>query len=1275
MRNLIPHFVQEEYKKKNYEGTFEALTMFVDVSGFTPMTQALMEKGKRGAEILAAVMNGLFDMLVDAVYERAGFVSVFAGDAFTAIFPFGNENIPDDMVILHVFACIDKIQSIFLRHGIQTTPFGQFALQFKVGISKGTVNWGIVGRTEKTYFFRGEAIDGCAVAEHHAEKGDIIFDERVAQTLRSVPHIAGSAGNISVVQKGYYRLHEIPKAAVQKLKRPKFPRRKALSKKVVTRFLPDALIDFTEIGEFRNVAPIFISFEGISTVQELDDWAFVLLENIKTFGGYFNHLDFGDKGSVVLCGFGAPVAYENTIERALDFILAVKEDLQGFENLAGLKFRAGITYGTAYAGIAGGEKRCVYTFYGEVVNLAARFMMQAAWEEILVSEAVCNKAEQFIFEHKGDFPYKGFTEPVPTYTLIGQKPVVRRKVFTEQMIGRRAELQQLQDFAAPIFAGKFSGIAYIYGEAGIGKSRLAYALQEELQAQHTINWCNCPADQILRQPFNPFKTFFMRYFEQFSENTEAENKARFEEKYEALIEALNPHPGSPPKGEGDSSPLLVGEGSGVRSELIRTKSIIGAQLGLFWPESLWEQLDAKGKYENTLSAIKNFFLAQSLLAPVVIELEDGHWIDSDSLVLLNVLTRNIADYPIFFLSTLRYNDDGAKTIFQLEGVREFSIDLNYLSAEDVKHQAEAELEGSISNQLHNVLLEKTNGNPFFVQQLARYFVEQESITLKDDTWHLTSDALELPETVNAVLVARIDRLAEEVKDVVKTAAVIGREFDIVLLSTILKKDVLSQVQIVRKAQIWEELQELLYIFKHALLRDAAYQMQLKSRLCELHQLVAETMEALYATRSEKRYADLAFHYEKAEIGDKAIEYLGKAGDQAKAQYHNQQGIELYDRLLVQLQNVFGYAEVEIDTLLKKAEICELTGDWKACQQASEEALELAEQIDDKRRIGEANLLLGIIFWRAEQYDKAMTYFGQALELFEAAKVRAGIGRVYKNMGRVYWRKGDDNAAMACYEKALNIYEELEDLLSIAITTNNIGILYTELKVNYDAAMTWYQKSLQISEELGEMLNRSSVLNNTGECYRLQGNYDAAMAHYEKALELYEELGDKLGIAIALANLGLVYKAKDDCDTAIDYYDRAIPIMRDLESKYFLCSCLIDKADTLFLLQRYEEAQTLNAEGLQIVEEIGDEEYIFKGKVLSVRIAFALGNEDAQRRFDEMLQQTENDTEIATLHYELWKMTRGEEHRQAALKLYQTLYATTPNIEYKTRMEEMENYKD
>ncbi len=1358
MRNLIPHVIQEHYLKEEFEGNVEALTIFVDVSGFTPMTQSLMKHGDEGAEALAVILNDVFGRMVNAVYKHGGFITLFAGDAFTAVFPFKEDGLSDETRAVHVVQCAGRMQSIFHRHGIQTTPFGQFTLRVKVGVSRGNVHWGIVGDDLKGFFYRGEAIDGCAQAEHHAEKGDIILDQPLVDMLHQ------DTLDLEPVDTGYYRLQHLKKAAPQS-SLPNMPRLPRLKKQVLATFLPDAVIAFKRIGEFRTVMAVFISFSGIATKAELDEFTSLVLSQIVRYGGYFKETDFGDKGGVMVCFFGAPVAHEYDVDRALTFMLAVTQMIQTRDSLAGLRIRAGITRGRAYTGIIGGAKRCQYAVLGAIVNLAARLMMKAEWGDIFVSQEVRDKTVQFTFAEKGTLQYKGIAHPVPTYTLLSRKSGIRHQPFTGTMIGRQEELQQLQDFAAPIFQHRFAGIVYIYGEAGIGKSRLTYALWEALSDHHDLTWLNCPANQILRKPFNPFISCLMRYFDQSSEHTEAENRARFEGKYRELIETLTPHPGPlprgegeeplpgpPPQGEGVDSPLIVGEGPGVRSELMRTKSIIGAQLGLFWPDSLWEHLNAKGKYDNTLAALKHFFLAHSVLKPLVIELEDGHWFDSDSRTFLDALTRNVAQYPILLLSTLRCNDNGTKTTFQIDRGAILEIDLNYFSATDIRHCAEVELNDAISDDLHTLLLQKTNGNPFFVQQLTRYFVENDVVSLQDGTWRLTSAVLKLPDTINAILIARIDRLADELKAVVKTAAVIGREFDLILLSAILKQDLRVQVQIAREAQIWEEIQEWVYLFTHALLRDAAYQMQLKSRLRELHQLTAETMEVLYATRSEKHYADLAFHYENAGVTDKTIEYLRKAADEAKAQYHNHQALELYERLLKHLKGSENLSGLEIDTLLKKAGMLRLTGHWNACQEVCEDALGLTEQRGDTHRQGWAELTLGIFFRDVGEYDNAMASFGRARASFERVNERAGIGRVLKAMGMVHADRGDYDLAMPCYKQAFTMCEELGDSLGIAknarnmgrvymdksdyeaamtwyhkslqlcealgeklekarvlnnmgncyrqqgdgeaaiayynqafkigeelgdshgigIIANNMGILCTELKGDYDAAMTWYHKSLQIGEELGDKLNRAKVLNNIGECCRLKGDYGIAMAWYHKSQQISEKLGDKPGLAITLGNIGHIYRAQCDYKRALEPYDRALAIFRKLENKYCLCEYAIGKAEALFSLQRYEEAQELNTEGSRMAEEVGDKEYMFKGKVLSVRIAFALGDEDVPRRLEEMLQQTQDEAEIAALHYELWQMTHHEPHRQTALKIYQRLYETTPNIEYKTRMDEMQD---
>jgi class 3 adenylate cyclase len=320
MKNLIPNFIQKKYQKDICDGNFDAFTMFIDISGFTQMTEALMEQGEEGAEILSQILNRVFNPIVNAIYANGGFISTFAGDAFTAIFP--KENTND---AFHLFSCAQNIQSIFENDGLQQTKVGDFQLQVKIGLSYGNVDWGIVGHERKTYFFSGEGVDGCAHSEHQAEKGQTIFDDSILSEVEKT--------NITFDDKknGYFRLLDIaqnPKDVVpiKKVKQPQ------LSEKIASAFLPQNVVEYSQTGEFRNVIPIFISFQAASK-ETFNEFVSILMESANKFGGYFNKLDSGDKGNVAIIVFGAPKAFEDNTRRALNFILSVKQDLKNLTDI------------------------------------------------------------------------------------------------------------------------------------------------------------------------------------------------------------------------------------------------------------------------------------------------------------------------------------------------------------------------------------------------------------------------------------------------------------------------------------------------------------------------------------------------------------------------------------------------------------------------------------------------------------------------------------------------------------------------------------------------------------------------------------------------------------------------------------------------------------------------------------------------------------------------------------------------------------------------------
>ncbi|OQY30191.1 MAG: hypothetical protein B6244_01105 [Candidatus Cloacimonetes bacterium 4572_55] len=1155
MKNLIPIFIHEQYKNKKYTGNFDAFTMFVDVSGFTPMTEALMKGGDEGAEILSNILNRIFEPMVNAVYKRGGFITGFAGDAFTAIFPIKQTDLS-----IHVLDCGQRIQNFIQKNGLQKTKFGIFELKVKVGISQGNVDWGIVGKAEKAHFFRGEAIDGCAESEHQASKGEIIFDEEVIVNPEFI--------KFEIVAKGYFRLRKITRSAIPLL--PKLPRRPRLTKKVAAQFLPDELLNLDTMGEFRNVVALFIAYDGISTTEELDDWIFLLLENIKKFSGYLNKLSFGDKGSFVLCGFGAPVAFENNVERALEFILSVKTNVENFQNLAHLKFRVGTTYGLTYAGLTGGEKRCEYTYLGDVVNLASRFMTTANWNEVWVSEEIYHYSNEFYqFEFAGKHTFKGKSDQISVYKLQSKQSTLMKR-FKGKFIGRTEELEFAERSFSYLGEGKFGGIVYVYGQGGVGKSRLVAEIQKRKSA---FRWLYLPCDGILKKSFNPFVYLFAQFFEQSPKNRLSQNQTNFERIYDRLVQQIAP----------------LEEMESVRSELIRLKPVIVAFLNIDNKKNFYYQLDAKLRYENMLDAFKILIKTLSLQHPVVLNIDDIQWIDPDSVNALKVICRNIEDFPVLLIATSRYYDDGSKPLLPLD-IHAQEIDLNTFSSKGVREVVESLLNGNPSAELIKLIQDKTQGNPFFIQQILLYFEREGIISFENNAWKIVKKNNSIPPTIQDLLVARIDKLPQKLKDIVQTASVLGQDFEITILAEASGQENFDFfLKEGEKENVWDSLSELRYVFSHAMMKDAVYQMQLKARLRKLHLKVAQVLEKTF-TDEKSHFSDLAFHYDKAESTGKAIDYLGKAGDYAKENYQNQRAIGFYDRLLLNITDPEDQLGLKIDTMSKKGEILQLIGKWDECRNAREEALGFAEKIMDKNRIASLNRALGVLFLMKGAYEQAMVYLKKSLKISRELGDKQGISTTVGNMGIVYNRKGNSDAAMECYENHLKISQELGDKEGISKAVCNMGVFY-RVKGDYEKEMVCYKKYLKISQELDNKENISRAVGNIGAVYYNKGDYEAAMAYYEKCLKINQELGNKRGIVSVVSNMGIVYKNKGDYEAAMECYEKSLRISQELGDKQSVARVVGNMGGIHCSRGDYEAAMACYEKSLKISQKLGNKRNI------------------------------------------------------------------------------------
>jgi tetratricopeptide (TPR) repeat protein len=693
-------------------------------------------------------------------------------------------------------------------------------------------------------------------------------------------------------------------------------------------------------------------------------------------------------------------------------------------------------------------------------------------------------------------------------------------------------------------------------------------------------------------------------------------------------------------------------------ELIRTKSIIGALVGVYWKDSLYEQLDAKGKYENTLFAINDFFKANSLIKPIIIILEDLQWLDVDSKKIFEIISRNMNDSPITLICSSRYTDEGGKPALSIDKkILQNEIQLDHMTIDEIEELTTENLSGVADSRLLSYIALKSEGNPFYIEQFCKFLKENDVIDMREGKYRLLRTNIDIPKGISSVLIARIDRLSADLKEMVQLASVLGREFDVQVIeelmnvvryslefeTTALRNKDLNKMLIEGvHERIWNALSEIKYIFRHTMLQSAVYEMQLRSRLKKLHKIAGECIEKIY--RNDKNYySDIAFHYENAAVWDKATEYLEKAADYAKDSYQNEQALKVYDRLIGYLED----EEKEIVVQTKKAEVLQFIGEWVEAEKLyrhninraleiqnselvaknrknlgsllekkgkNQEALTLLEsvsnyykEISDLKGLSSALGAIGVIYHKESDYDKAMEYYQRELNLAERMNDKKGIGSSVGNMGILFKDRNEYDKAMECYQKQLEISEQINDKIGKSRAYANMGVLHYYMQ-KFNKAIEYYQKQLYLASELGNKLYISNTSGNMGVMYYLQNNYDKAIQYYLIQQDMSEQLGNKMGSASASTNLGLIYMDKGEHEKSLKYFKTSYQLFKELNNKQGQLQILVNLIILNKMMNNFDKADEYCEEGIKLAEELNSDYdlseiyyerahmYLLKGKI-------------------------------------------------------------------------------
>ncbi len=1230
MKNLVPFFILKQFSQNIFHGEFQASTMFVDISGFTKMTDQLMENGKEGAEVLSQIMNSVFTPAINSIYKNKGFVSTFGGDSFNAIF--------QEDVCLSALEAAAEIRRIFTEIGYQKTRFGNFHLSAKIGISYGLVQWGITENFSdssklRAYYFKGFAIDNCSRCEKQSVTQEIVFDLAFYDKIKKESKLSFRCTEFT---DDFFRLDHIVTDNSNLLEHEL-----QTSFKDFTAFFPDSVLCLEEKGEFRDVVSCFISFEETNGWQ---NHVSNVINLVSKFGGYFNRISFGDKGGFLLVFFGAPTALEKSIQHSLDFLLEVQQ-MENFNT------RAGLTFGKAFAGFAGSEKRAEYTCNGSKVNLAARLMMKANFGDIYFDESINGKISK-LYENTNlqEMEFKNIAEKITVFKLT-RKNKITELIFENKLIGRKNEQQRLKELIQPVYQDKFTGVIYVNGAAGIGKSRLIGELKRELE----VSWFYLPCDEILRDSFNPLIYFLNTYFEQSLKNNVDENKSCFEKICSSLKTRISL-----------SNSILKDE---IVSEFDRTKSILGSIIGLHWKNSLFEQLTGKARYENTLLAFKNLVKAESLISPVVIELEDGMWIDPDTKNLLQSLTKNIDEFPIAIISSCRFNQNGSEFSFGLRNVNENRINLEQLSQEgSEKLIADHFKNHKVPLKTSQLILEKSEGNPFYIEQIILYLKENQ---LLDEENNINDVVLEIPSSISSIIINRVDRLTSELKDVVKMASVLGRQFSANILSNMLSgRDISRDLHSGQEEKIWDSISELTYIFKHALIREAVYEMQLKEKLRSLHQLAAETIESIYKSALEVHYHELANHYEKSENIEKVIEYLQKAGSYASKNFNNEQANSFYKRLIFLVNRELDgktskdtqfrrLLDLKLNACIKYSVILQRVGEWAVAKKLLVDSLETTKKNNMKSHVSRILSDLGHLLYLKGDNDGAMDLFNQCLSMSKDTLNSAEMISIFSRVGAVHLRMGELQKAMDSFQKWLTIAEEERNEGSVSMAFLNIGIVHF-YRGNLEQAQNCYQKRLEYSEKTGNLQGISYAIGNIGIIKLNTDSSESALECFYRKLEICKRTGNKMELAATLGNIGIILSDNGNYQEAMELINEKLKISLELGDKPGIAKAYGSIGNLLMKSGEYDKAIENTKKCMILAEEIGDTLEILAAVSDLGIIHSILGNFHKSLEFFkqqlELNTKTENKTgmaeaseNIADVYFKMNKFDQALDYYEKAIE--------------------------
>jgi predicted ATPase/class 3 adenylate cyclase len=1147
--------------------------LLLDISGFTSLTNQLQQHGTAGAESLASVLDAIFEPILAILQRYGGEIEGFAGDAVRAFFPYHA-----NVTAHHALSAALQLQSWFLQNATQNTAWGAFVFDAKIVLTYGELTRQV---------FRAPTPNTSAQSACCFSGGELAQQAWALEAQCQVGEIRASGEFAAQLPEGCAQL-DVHGRLVQASPCPP-PTHPAPPYLCQPEFFPTTRFSLSQKGEFRIVVSVFLNFQSITPLQ----WQ-AFLGGLSQTDGFLCRcwqLNATDTGVSCLLFWGAPTSHEHNTRNALQFLQGLHSHFEP------TTLRAGVNVGLVYAGFVGSALAQEYTCYGAAVNLAARLLQAANWGEFLLTEEV-SRAVSGQFHSLPDrwLQPKGWHAPLQVWRLGESAGMRQTPAYLTPWQGRSQEMRQIQDWLAPLAQHQPAGLIRIEGAAGIGKSRMLEEIRR--QAGDAASWWYFFADEIQQsQPLHPLAKGLGEIL-----------RIPFQTSVEQIAPAVQAFLASYPQFEPALAPYLT--------------TLLGGTV----QDPTFASLPAEIRFQNMLGGLKALFKAESQKQALVVVVEDVHWLDSESGLFLQRLLRNLQDCPIAVVCTSR-----TPHAFDLANdLPQHVLSLETLSSAEIEQLASHLLSPHtavrIGKQLQAMLADRANGNPFLAEQVLFYLQELGCLRIENQQVELTAQVESLPPNVQMMLIARLDRLSQRVREVVQTASIIGREFRLAILQGIFDKtrqeSILPEVQNAEQAEIWWQAQNLFYLFKHSLLRDAAYAMQLHQHRRAMHRVVAETLEQIHTEQLAQSAGEIAYHFEQAQVWQSARRYLQLAGDTAREAFQNESAVQYYQRWLAipimaesahawQVQMNLGaigfrtnQKPLTLDSLQAALEIANKTENlaWQAetyeqianaqlefsnydqTAHAAQEARQRYAQIQHPIGMARAGVLLAMTHGYTQNIDVAIEMIQVEMGHLRQLSAKRDLAQMQRRIAALYDAQGKSKLASEISDESLAYFQKTDERFQIMLALHAKALIHHHIG-DMESSVQRYEEVVRLASELGALRYQAGAqLEITGLLIR-QGVMEQAWQNCLSAEQVFRELGAYHQQASALNALGMLSAMRDDMLSAKHYFVQTKDIFERLNLLPPLCTILANLGQLTSELGDFQEAVRYSQQALSASQKI------------------------------------------------------------------------------------------